>query len=336
MTTTECGATPSLRVIECVECGAGLPIALGRRSVRCIFCGAERPVPELGGAVELTARAESAEREGLDALRAAHARRLEPTRTQQAVAGMAWVIVPASAMGVVALMLLSEGIVSEGAFPFLTYATLGLGALGWSLSRKWLRWWATREVERLTKRAHRDMSGVVLPGQCPSCGGNLQVPDRAAALSCPFCRVPLLASHGMVARWAEDAEERRLEWLERANDLLDRVRARETRAARRAPIVMSVAAMGIALSSAGAVSLALSNLKLTQVAIVCQGVCRVDGMTCLKGGKITIYLAPGETKVIDLWVAPGRWKNERVTVLQGERRVFVCPPTPNAPTDGGI
>jgi hypothetical protein len=78
----------------------------------------------------------------------------------------------------------------------------------------------------------------------------------------------------------------------------------------------------------------ISNLNLTRVEIVCRGVCRVDGLTCLKGGEMTIYLSPGETKVIEMWVAPGQWRTERVSVPKGERRVVVCPPTPNAPRTG--
>jgi hypothetical protein len=328
--TTEPGTTPTLRVIECGGCGAGLPVALGRHAVRCVFCGAQQSVPELDEAVELTARTISAEREGLDALRAAHARRLEPTTTQQVVAGFAWFLLPGSAMCVASLVLLSEGIVSEAAFPILSYATLGLGALGWYCSKQWLRSRAVRKAEQLTRRAHRELSGTEVPSHCPSCGGDVQVPDQAAALACPFCSMPLLASDGMLALWAEDAEERRIEWLIRADKLLDRLRAREIRAAQRAPVTISVAVIGIALVAGVGASMLVSSLSLTRVDIDCRGVCRVDGMTCLKGGEMTIYLAPGETKVIQPWVAPGQWRTEWITVPKGERRVFVCPPTPSA------
>jgi hypothetical protein len=329
--TTQTSTTPALRVLKCSNCGAGLPVALGRQSVRCVFCGAECSTPQLDGAVKLTARMASAEGEGLDALHAAHLCRLEPTRTQQVVAAMAWTIVPATATGVGGLVLFTEGIVGESTFPILSYAALGFGGVGWYISKRWLCWLATRRAKQLTLGAHQAMSSAALPSRCPSCGGNVQVPDRAAALTCPFCCVPLLASDGMLVRWVEDAEERRLEWLVRANELLDRTRLREIRAARRAPVVISIAAIGIALAAGGTASMLISSLRLTQVDIVCRGVCSVDGMTCLKGGEIAIYLAPGETKDIRLWEAPGKWKSQRVSVPKGERLVFVCPPTPDAP-----
>jgi len=327
--TTRYDTTPALRVIPCGGCGAGLPVAVGKRSVRCAFCGAVCSVPELDSAVELTARAVSAEREGLDALRAVHARRLEPTMTQQVVAGMAWAIIPGSATCTGGLVLHSEGIVSEGMFPVLSYATLGLGALGWYLSRKWLRRRAARKAEQFTCRARRKMRGAEVPAQCPSCGGNVQVPDQAATLSCPFCSMPLLASNGMLVNWVEDAEERRIEWLARADDLLDRVHVRELRAARRAPVVVSVVCMGIALLADFGASSTISSLNLTRLDFDCRGVCRIDGGTC-QGGTMTYFLAPGEIKEIQFWVAPGQWRTERVSVPKGERRVFVCPPAPDA------
>jgi len=156
------------------------------------------------------------------------------------------------------------------------------------------------------------------------------VPDQAAALSCPFCNTPLLASNGMLVHWVEDAEERRLEWLDRADELLDRVRVRELRAAQRAPVMVSSGVIGIALVAGLGAGMTISSLNLTRVDIDCRGVCRIDGGTCLKGGSMTYFLAPGEIKEIELWVAPGQWRTERVSVPKGERRIFVCPPTPNA------
>jgi len=324
------GATPALRVIECDGCGAGLPVALGQPRVRCAFCGDERPVPELGEAEGLTARAASAEREGLAALREAHSQRLQPTSTQRVVKGMACFIAPTSAINVLALVLYTAGIGGQAVFPIAACATLGVGALGFYLSTRWLQRRAARLAERLTRHVQAALSGEAQPARCPSCAGNVQAPARAAALSCPFCRSPLLARHGMLVRWAEDAEERRVAWVAQANELLDRVRARELRSARRAPVVGSLAVIGLAATSGGVTMATLSRLSLTQLEIDCRGRCRVDGADCLPGGNIRIYLAPGENRVVELWVAPGRWRAERLTVSQGERRVFVCPPTPAA------
>jgi len=324
-------ATPALRVIECAGCGAGLPVALGEPRVRCVFCGAERPVPELGEAEGLTAQAASAEREGLEALREAYTQRLQPTSTQRVVTGMACFIAPMSAINVLALVLYTAGIGGQAVFPIAAYATLGVGALGFYLSTRWLQRSAARQAEQLTRRVQAALSGEAQPARCPSCAGNVQAPDRAAALSCPFCRSRLLASHGMLVRWAESAEERRLAWVAQADELLDRVRARELRSARRAPVVGSLAVMGLAAASGGVTMATLSRLSLTQLEIDCRGRCRVDGADCLPGGTIRIYLAPGEAKVVQLWVAPGKWRVEQLTVPRGERRVFVCPPTPAAP-----
>lgn len=325
------GTTPALRVIECDGCGAGLPVALGEPRVRCAFCSAERPVPDLEQAEDLTARAASAEREGLEALREAYTQRLQPTSTQRMVTFMAWFIAPTSAGSVLALFLYTAGIGGQAVFPIATYATVGVGALGLFLSTRWLRRRAARRAEELTRRAQSALSGEAQPARCPSCAGNVQAPAQAAALCCPFCRSPLLASHGMLVRWAEDAEERRLAWVAQAGELLDRVRARELRSSRRAPVVGFLATMGLGAAAASVTAATLSRLHLTQLEIDCRGRCRVDGADCMPGGNIRIYLAPGEDKVVQLWVAPGKWRVEQLTVPRGERRVFVCPPTPAAP-----
>jgi hypothetical protein len=112
---------------------------------------------------------------------------------------------------------------------------LSMGVLGIILATPVLAHWlyqrskapsrARAEVERI----RADVVRGPQKGQCPACGGPMQIPAMVATTECPFCQAPLLASDGMLVRWVDDAAQRRLAWQAQAKELLQKVERRSSR-----------------------------------------------------------------------------------------------------------
>jgi hypothetical protein len=187
-----------------------LTVGATTQLVRCVFCGSTEAVGSGAAArVQLPAHAARAEEEGLVALREAfvHAHGIDSSKWIIA-AVVAIVVLPlvilriASVLEISRLSVKSDMLLVGAALVVVTVA--GYIALRQRLAPRL----ASRDLERF--RATRGAAPE--RASCPNCAAPVQVPAGAAAVACCFCHAPLLASHGMLIRWVQQAEQRQREW----------------------------------------------------------------------------------------------------------------------------
>jgi len=220
-------AAGELSLEPCGSCGAALPVELDRLEAHCEFCGSDtrfRP-DQLRRHRALPIDAAQAETEGLEALREALRREIQPG--------------PLGCLGAVGMGMMSLMIVAsvQSVFHALPgfMVPLSMGVLGVVLATPVLVHWLYRRSKapaRARAEVERIRASVVRSpqkGQCPACGGPMQIPAMVVAMDCPFCHAPLFASDGMLVRWVNDASQRRLGWQTQAEALLKRVERRSNR-----------------------------------------------------------------------------------------------------------
>ncbi len=248
--------------VGCPGCGCSLPVIPGEQATTCLFCGtaATLPAEVVAGLDAMPRTAEAIEREG----RQAYAEAVADAKLSSPLFVMAFglVFVCSLCAAVVGTLFAVRGLgtwAGMGADAAWTVAgvlstVLGIGGFVGLLAGLvgFLGWKRRRTVRGVLARV--DHQGEV-PADCPRCGVTVRVPSGSASLLCASCGSALLASHGLLIQWVEDAHQRRDEWRIAAGRVLDADAIRDFERTPRA--VVAVLALGIVMFTA---ALALMGL----------------------------------------------------------------------------
>ncbi len=214
--------------VGCDRCGASLPVTAGETATACLFCGSETALPaHLVADLEALPRdAARIEEEGKKAYAeaVAEARTSSPLFTMVFAFVFVFVLVGLTvgpiflgrALGV--QLGLSEGHAMALGGAAATLVAVG-GFVGLLAGLVGVTRWRRKRAFRMALAVADRRAGTEAP--CPRCRADVRIPDRAATLICATCGSPLLASHGMLIAWMDDATRRADEWRTGAARVLD-------------------------------------------------------------------------------------------------------------------
>lgn len=214
--------------VGCDRCGASLPVEAGETATTCLFCSAVSSLPaQLVADLDTLPRdATRIEEEGKKAYAdaVAEARTSSPLFTMVFAFVFVFVIVglvvgPIFLGRAAGIQLgLSEG--HAMALGGVVATVLGIGGfVGMLAGLIGLIGWRRKRAFRLALDVADRRAGS--EGPCPRCQAPVRIPDRAATLLCAACGSPLLASHGMLIAWVDDATRRADDWRTSAARILD-------------------------------------------------------------------------------------------------------------------
>jgi len=214
--------------VGCSGCGASLPVIPGDTATACLFCGraATLPEPLVTGLESVPRDAARVEKEGRQAYAAAVAEARATSPAFAMVFGTVFVLalVGLTVGPIFAVRAMAEQLgVSEGsamALGGVAAAVLGIGGfVGMCAALIGLSSWRRRRTIRLVLARADRRAGSETP--CPRCQAPVRIPGRAATLICASCGSLLLASHGLLITWLDDAARRADEWRISAARVMD-------------------------------------------------------------------------------------------------------------------